>query len=111
MYPQIVVDFLNYSAIAISAIGILIMLHACIVTLASIIKIELARKKTFRAYENRKRVFIQRIILSLDFFVAADLLRLVLVTSMEEILFLSVIVGIRTILNWSLSKEIHLHEE
>ncbi len=65
----------------------------------------MAGKKTLADYENSKQVLIQRIILALDFFVAADLLRLFTASSTNDILSLALIVAIRIALNWSLSKE------
>jgi uncharacterized membrane protein len=74
-------------------------------------KAELSEKKTFHIYGNSKRAFIQRLILALDFFVAADLLHLVYASEISEIIPLALIVAIRIALNWSLNKEIHLHKE
>jgi uncharacterized membrane protein len=77
-----------------------------------IVKIEATRcKQRFLEYENTKRILIQKLIFGLDFLVAADLLRLVVVTTMEEIIQIALIVAIRSVLAWSLSKEVHLHEE
>lgn len=48
-------------------------------------------------------------LISLDFLVAADLLRSILVPSLSELSNLAFIVAIRILLSWSLSKEIESH--
>ena len=51
------------------------------------------------------------LLISLDFLVAADLLRTILVPSVLELVTLALIVAIRILLNWSLSKEIELRHK
>ena len=51
------------------------------------------------------------LLLALDLVVGADILTTILVPSTEELLRLSVIVAIRIVLGWSLSKEISGHSE
>jgi uncharacterized membrane protein len=99
-------DFLNFSALAIDAVGIIILLYGCALTAIQVFLLEVS-KGTFEDMEKRKRTLIQRIILALDFFVAADLLKLVVAIGLTEIYSLALIVGIRTVLNWSLSKDIN----
>jgi len=48
-------------------------------------------------------------LLALDFEVGSDILKTVSVPSINELLILAVVVGIRIILSWSLSKEIDKH--
>jgi len=51
------------------------------------------------------------LLLALDLVVGADILTTILVPTTEDLLFLSVIVAIRIVLGWSLSKEISGHSE
>jgi len=51
------------------------------------------------------------ILLALDFEIGSDVLKTVLVPSVTDLTILSVVVGIRIILSWSLSKEIDRHTE
>jgi uncharacterized membrane protein len=51
------------------------------------------------------------ILLALDFEIGSDVLKTVLVPSVTDLTLLSVVVGIRIILSWSLSKEIDRHTE
>lgn len=47
--------------------------------------------------------------LALNFEVGSDILKTILVPSVTELKILAVIVGIRIVLSWSLSKEIDRH--
>jgi Protein of unknown function (DUF1622) len=47
--------------------------------------------------------------LALDFEVGSDILKTILVPSANELSILAVVVGIRIVLSWSLSKEIDRH--
>jgi uncharacterized membrane protein len=48
-------------------------------------------------------------LLALDFEVGSDILKTILVPSITELTILAVVVGIRIVLSWSLSKEIDRH--
>ena len=50
-------------------------------------------------------------LLALDFEVGSDILKTVLVPSFNELAILAVIVSIRIVLSWSLSKEIDRHND
>ncbi|MFP3950076.1 MAG: DUF1622 domain-containing protein [Candidatus Micrarchaeia archaeon] len=101
----------NYVTFVLNIMGALIVLYGSIQAFLKVLKIEFSYKKKFHAYENAKRTYVQKLILALDFFVAADLLRLVAMPTMDEIILIAMIVFIRTILNYSLNKEIHRHKE
>jgi uncharacterized membrane protein len=49
---------------------------------------------------------LRGLLIALDFLVAADILKTILVPSVDELVRLIVIVAIRISLSWSLSKEI-----
>ena len=48
-------------------------------------------------------------LLALDFEVGSDILKTILVPSITELSILAVVVGIRIVLSWSLSKEVDRH--
>jgi uncharacterized membrane protein len=52
------------------------------------------------------RRMLRGLLISLDFLVAADLLKSILVPSVTELIILAFVVAIRIVLSWSLSKEI-----
>ena len=49
------------------------------------------------------------LLLALDFEVGSDILKTILVPAVNELSILAVVVGIRIVLSWSLSKEIDRH--
>lgn len=49
------------------------------------------------------------LLLALDFAIGSDILKTILVPTFTELIILAVVVGIRIILSWSLSKEIEGH--
>ena len=51
------------------------------------------------------------LLLALDFEVGSDILKTILVPTINELIILSVIVALRIVLGWSLSKEISGHSE
>ncbi len=109
--PVVLADILLIVSYLIESVGILIVIFAVAHSVYRIGQIEIFQKKRFHQYEHTKRTLIQKIIFSLDFFVAADLIRLAVISDISDILAIAVIVAIRTVLSWSLSREIHLHRE
>src|ERR687892_965065 len=86
--------------IGISAISALI---AFLKILRKPIKEQTAEKETIRLRLARG------MLLALDFEVGSDILKTILVPSVRELTILAVVVGIRIVLSWSLSKEIDRH--
>lgn len=98
-------------ALAIEFFGIIFIVFAVAHSIFRVVQIEIFHDKRFHEYENTKRTLIQKIIFALDFFVAADLIRLAALSEFFDIASLAIIVAIRTVLSWSLSREIHMHKE
>ncbi len=111
MIPPEISALLDIISLIISAIGILIIIYGVSNATYRIVRTEFFHEKRFKQYEHTKRILIQKIILALDFFVAADLIRLMVAVTMDELLSIALIVAIRTVLSWSLSREVELHEE
>ena len=109
--PVEMLDLLLVIAYIIESIGIIFIIFAVAHSVLRIAKIEIFHDKRFHEYEHTKRTLIQKIIFSLDFFVSADLIRLAVLSDFADIVAVAVIVAIRTVLSWSLSREIHLHQE
>ena len=86
--------------IGISAISALI---AFLSILRKPIREQTADKETIRLRLARG------MLLALDFEVGSDILKTILVPSVRELTILAVVVGIRIVLSWSLSKEIDRH--
>ena len=109
--PSMIVDLFLILSYVIEAVGVTIIIFAISHSIYRIAKIEIFHDKRFHQYEHTKRTLIQKIIFALDFFVSADLIRLAVLSDFNDILTVAVIVAVRTVLSWSLSREIHLHKE
>ena len=85
-----------------------------IITIAFISALRLLRKPTPErtlAAETVRLGLARGLLLVLDFVVASDILKTILVPSMTELSLLAVIVGIRIVLGWSLAKELDRHKD
>ncbi len=91
------------------AAGLIIGISA-LVGLISFLKI--LHKSTKEQTQDKETIRLQLargMLLALDFEVGSDILKTVLVPSLNELSILAVVVGIRIVLSWSLSKEIDKH--
>lgn len=111
---QIFLDRLvEYTVLALEIITTIIIIIIVGITLVSLFKITFSKLRDNKEKEQR-RVYVGQLVsrmlrgllISLDFLVAADLLRTILDPSVTELTTLAIIVAIRIALNWSLSKEI-----
>lgn len=109
--PFFLPDLFLLVSLLIEVFGVLFLIFAVSHSIYRVIRIEAFHDNRFHEYENTKRTLIQKIILALDFFVASDLISLAVASTVVEITNIAIIVAIRTVLSWSLSKEVHLHKE
>jgi uncharacterized membrane protein len=86
------------------------------ITLAHLFLIALSTLRNREEKEKRReyasqliRRMLRGLLISIDILVAADLLKSILVPTVTELTTLAIIVVIRVILSWSLSKEIESH--
>ena len=106
-------QLIEYTVIALEFIITIIIIIIVGITLAHLFKIMLSAlinketKEKQREYVDQLvRRMLRGLLISLDFLVAADLLKSILVPSVNELLILAFVVAIRIVLSWSLSKEI-----
>jgi uncharacterized membrane protein len=91
------------------AVGLVIGISA-ILAFASFLKHLKMKKEDLTTYWVTIRTRLARgLLLALDFEIGSDILKTILVPSFTELIILAVVVGIRIILSWSLSKEIEGH--
>lgn len=102
--------YVNYLTFGIDiAAGIIIGLSA-LIALISFFKI--LRKSPKEQTQDKETIRLQLargMLLALDFEVGSDILKTILLPSANELSILAVVVAIRIILSWSLSKEINRH--
>ncbi len=99
MYQSII----TYISLFFSIFGAVLIIYGGLKAIIAIIKVEIFKKPT--KYNAIRADFTSKIVLSLEFFIAADLIRTVIQPTLDEVIILAVIVGIRTVVGYSLDKE------
>lgn len=102
---------ISYLTLAIDVMAAVIIGITIIIAFISSLKV--LRKPTDErtiAAETIRLGLARSLLLVLDFVVASDILKTILVPSLSELSILAVIVGIRIVLSWSLSRELEKHK-
>ena len=109
---ELVSGFIKYLALGIDIMAAVII--GITITIAFISALKILRKPTKErtlAAETVRLSLARALLLALDFVVASDILKTILVPSLSELSLLAFIVAIRIALSWSLSKELTRHTE
>ena len=104
--------FIDYLTLGIEIMAAVII--GITITIAFISALKILRKPTKErtlAAETVRLSLARALLLALDFVVASDILKTILVPSLSELSLLAFIVAIRIALSWSLSKELTRHTE
>jgi uncharacterized membrane protein len=106
-------QLIEYTVIALEIVITIIIIIIVGIALVNLFKIMVStlinkeEKEKQREYLGQLvRRMLRGLLISLDFLVAADLLKSILVPSVTELITLAFVVAIRIVLSWSLSKEI-----
>src|ERR1041385_2167798 len=91
------------------AAGIIIAISAATALFAFFKILRKSPTEQTRDKETIRLRLARGMLLALDFEVGSDILKTILVPSLTELTTLAVVVGIRIVLSWSLSKEINRH--
>ena len=104
--------FIDYLTLGIEIMAAVII--GITITIAFISALKILRKPTNErtlAAETVRLSLARSLLLVLDFVVASDILKTILVPSLSELSLLAFIVAIRIALSWSLSKELTRHTD
>ena len=104
--------FIDYLTLGIDIMAAVIV--GITITIAFISALKILRKPTKErtlAAETVRLGLARALLLVIDFVVASDILKTILVPSLSELSLLAFIVAIRIALSWSLSKELTRHTE
>ena len=109
--PEIFHIIVEYIILIIEIIVGILVTAIVIITLANLVKLLLSKIR-----KEQRQVFVHKIVarmlrgllIALDFLIAADLLQTVLDPTLEETAVFALIVVLRILLSWSLSKEIEM---
>lgn len=111
--PEIFHIIVEYIVIIIEIIVAIVVAAIVIITLANLVQLLLSKiRKEQRQVYVRKIVarMLRGLLIALDFLIAADLLQTILDPTLEEIGGFALIVVLRILLSWSLSKEIEMSD-
>ena len=96
-------DIITYVSLFFSIFGAVIIVYGGLRAIISILKVEIFRKSL--NYNTIRADFTSKIVIALEFFIAADLIRTVIQPTLDEVIILAVIVAIRTVVGYTLDKE------
>lgn len=103
----ILIPFVNYLTLGIDITAGLIIGISVILALISFLKILIKSTKEQTITNESIRLRLARgLLLAIGFEIGSNILKTIIVPSFNELTTLAVIVGIRIVLSWSLSKEI-----
>ena len=108
-------QLIDHTVFALESIITIFIIIIVIITLVSFFKIMLSsfkkrdREQRSTALHHTVIRMLRGLLVSLDFLIAADILKTMMVPSTTELGILVVVVVIRILLSWSMSKEIHDH--
>ena len=92
----------------LTAVGMILIIYGGVLAAVEILLHEF-RKKTY-SYTHIRHQFTDKILFGLEFLIAADVILSVMNPNISDLLFLSVIVVVRTILGYFLSKEVEEYQ-
>ena len=109
---SILIPYVNYLTFGIDIAAGLIIGISVILALISFLKILLRSSKDQTIFNESIRLRLARgLLLALGFEVGSNILKTAIVPSISELSTLTVIVGIRIVLSWALSKELDRHSK
>ena len=109
--PECIHLIVEYIVIITEIIVAIVVAATVIIALANLIKLVLSKiRDEQRQLYVRKLVtrMLRGLLIALDFLIAADLLKTILDPTLDETAVFALIVVLRIVLSWSLSKEIEM---
>jgi uncharacterized membrane protein len=109
--PELYHLIIEYIVIIIEIIVGILVSAIAIISMANLVRLLLSKLR-----KDQRQVYVHNIVarmlrgllIALDFLIAADLLQTILDPTLEETAVLALIVVLRILLSWSLSKEIEI---
>jgi uncharacterized membrane protein len=96
-------DIITYISLFFSVFGAILIFYGGLRAIIKVLGVEVFKKSS--DYNAIRVDFTSKIVLALEFFIAADLIRTVIQPTLNEVIVLAVIVAIRTVVGYSLDKE------
>ncbi len=102
-------DMLHNIGFMIGALGVVVILWGVLLGLLQLVRLEWMRLKggvTFEAREELRHHLAYYLLLGLEFLVAADIVHSILTPTLQDLAVLAAIVGIRTVISFSINWEL-----
>ncbi|OEC85888.1 MULTISPECIES: DUF1622 domain-containing protein [Methanobacterium] len=93
-----------YIASILSYFGAVVIFYGGIRAAIGVLSIEILKRKT--SYNEVRLDFTPKILIGLEFFIAGDLIKSIIEPNLNQVIILAIIVSIRTIVGFSLGREI-----
>lgn len=97
-------ELIDIAAWILASIGVAIIFYAGAVAAVKFV-IHEVRRSLDHTYHSIREDFTHKLILGLDFLIGADIIRTILVPTLEEVGILAAIVAIRTTMSYFLNRE------
>lgn len=97
-------QYIIYISYSLALFGAILVFYGGLRAAIEILAKELLGKSY--EYNDIRRDFTTKIVLGLEFFIAADLIKSILQPSLNDLMVLAVIVAIRTVVGYSLNSEL-----
>lgn len=95
---------ITYVASILSYFGAIVIFYGGIRAAIGVLSIEILKKKT--SYSAVRMDFTPKLLIGLEFFIAGDLIKSILEPNLNQVIILAIIVAIRTVVGFSLGREI-----
>jgi len=96
--------FVAITGMFLGMFGALFIGYGALIAIAELLARE--TRIRYRSYRDIRWTFTTRILLGLEFFVAADVIKTILEPTYEDLLLLGALVAIRTVVSYFLGKEV-----
>lgn len=97
------IEIVSYVSLFFSIFGAILIVYGGLRAIIKVLRVEIWKKSS--NYNLIRVDFTSKIVLALEFFIAADLIRTIIQPDLNEVIVLAVIVAIRTVVGFSLDKE------
>ena len=100
---------ITYVASILSYFGAIVIFYGGIRAAIGVLSIEILKRKT--SYNTVRMDFTPKLLIGLEFFIAGDLIKSILEPNLNQVIILAIIVAIRTVVGFSLGREIRELED
>jgi len=106
---ELAISIIDWIALGVGIAGVLIVIWGILLAFVEIVRLEFMR--TRKAFVCKKREYVrhhlgQYLLLGLEFLIAADIIHTVFKPTVQSLIILGAIVGIRTVISYFLTKEL-----